>query len=92
MRFLADENFPGAAVAALISAGDDVTWVRIAAPGMADAEVLAWTAREARILLTFDKDFVNWHGDLRCRAKQASYFSASRLRSPGRPDRALSMS
>ena len=42
MRFLANENFPGAAVAAL---------------GASDPDVLAWAAREQRILLTFDKDF-----------------------------------
>jgi predicted nuclease of predicted toxin-antitoxin system len=57
MRFLANENFPGAAVTALESAGHDVVWVRIAAPGTNDPQVLAWAAREGRILLTFDKDF-----------------------------------
>jgi predicted nuclease of predicted toxin-antitoxin system len=31
--------------------------VRIAAPGATDPDVLAWAAREERILLTFDKDF-----------------------------------
>lgn len=57
MRFLANENFPGAAVTALAAAGHDVVWVRIAAPGTTDPDVLAWAAREERILLTFDKDF-----------------------------------
>ena len=57
MRFLANENFPGAAVRALENAGHDVVWVRAAAPGASDPDVLAWAAREARILLTFDKDF-----------------------------------
>ena len=57
MRFLANENFPGAAVAALQAAGHDVVWVRIAAPGTSHPGVLAWAAREERILLTFDKDF-----------------------------------
>jgi predicted nuclease of predicted toxin-antitoxin system len=57
MRFLADENFPGAAVAALSAAGSDVVWIRIAAPGSSDSEVLARAVREERILLTFDKDF-----------------------------------
>ena len=57
MRFLANENFPGAAVAALEAAGHDIVGVRMAAPGMSDPEVLAWAAREHRILLTFDKDF-----------------------------------
>jgi uncharacterized protein DUF5615 len=57
MRFLANENFPGAAVAALEAAGHDVVWIRTAAPGIGDPDVLAWGAREERILLTFDKDF-----------------------------------
>jgi hypothetical protein len=57
MRFLANENFPGAAVSVLESAGHDIAWVRTAAPGTRDREVLAWAARESRILLTFDKDF-----------------------------------
>jgi hypothetical protein len=57
MRFLANENFPGAAVTALAAAGHDVVWVRASAPGTSDADVLAWAGREQRILLTFDKDF-----------------------------------
>ena len=57
LRFLANENFPAAAVASLAAAGHDVVWVRIVAPGMPDPDVLAWAAREHRILLTFDKDF-----------------------------------
>ena len=57
MRFLADENVPGECVAALKLAGHDVVWVRTAAPGITDAEVLAWAAREERLLVTFDKDF-----------------------------------
>jgi hypothetical protein len=55
MRFLANENFPGAAVTALEAAGHDVVWVRTAAPGTSDPDVLAWAARERQ--LTFDKDF-----------------------------------
>ncbi|MEJ2626097.1 MAG: DUF5615 family PIN-like protein [Pseudolabrys sp.] len=57
MRFLADENFPGAAVEQLVQDGHDVVWVRIAGPGATDAEIIAWAAREERVLLTFDKDF-----------------------------------
>ncbi len=57
MRFLANENFPGAAVVALAAAGHDIVWVRIAAPGVSDPEVLAWAVREQRVLLTFDQDF-----------------------------------
>jgi predicted nuclease of predicted toxin-antitoxin system len=57
MRFLADENFPGAAVEALRKIGHDVTWIRIFAPGIGDAEVLKLAAAEGRVVLTFDKDF-----------------------------------
>jgi len=41
MRFLADENFPGTAVTALIAAGHDVVWVRNATPGVSDPDALA---------------------------------------------------
>ena len=57
MRFLANENCPSAAVTALEAAGHEVVWARIAAPGMTYPDMLAWTAREERFLLTFDKDF-----------------------------------
>jgi predicted nuclease of predicted toxin-antitoxin system len=65
MRLLANENFPGDAIAALRKAGHDVIWVRIDAPGISDPEVLAWAQAEDRILITFDKDF----GELAFRAK-----------------------
>ncbi len=64
MRFLADENFPGDVVSALAGRGHDIAWVRTEAPGSADTEVLARAQAEARILLTFDKDF----GELAFRA------------------------
>jgi predicted nuclease of predicted toxin-antitoxin system len=57
MRFLADENFPGAAVDALMRAGHDVVCIGTIAPGMPDREIFEWAARERRIILTFDKDF-----------------------------------
>lgn len=57
MRFLANENVPRSVVEALEEAGHDVLWVRTAAPGTGDSEVLAWAGREQRVLLTFDKDF-----------------------------------
>lgn len=57
MRFLANENIPGALVKALRGAGNDVIWIRTEAPGIHDQEVLARAARDGRILLTFDKDF-----------------------------------
>src|SRR5271169_3448856 len=64
MRFLADENIPGDAVAEIEAAGHDIVWVRTVAPGSKDENVLAWAVREERIILTFDKDF----GELAWRA------------------------
>jgi predicted nuclease of predicted toxin-antitoxin system len=64
MRLLADENFPGEAVTRLMASGHDVFWVRTAASGTSDAEIVAWAHREQRIILTFDKDF----GELAWRA------------------------
>jgi predicted nuclease of predicted toxin-antitoxin system len=57
MRFLADENFPGSAVGSLREAGHDVVWVAADAPSSSDRAVLARAVEEARVLLTFDKDF-----------------------------------
>jgi predicted nuclease of predicted toxin-antitoxin system len=57
MRFLADENFPGDAVTALRTLGQDVLWIRTDAPGITDQDVLARSLKDARVLLTFDKDF-----------------------------------
>ena len=57
MQFLADENFPAAAVSAIRAAGLDVTWVRTDSPGVDDEAVLAQAFRENRVLLTFDLDF-----------------------------------
>jgi hypothetical protein len=57
MKFLANENMPRDAVEALRATGHDVAWVRELGPGMIDREVVAWSRREDRVLLTFDKDF-----------------------------------
>lgn len=57
LRFLANENFPREAVIALRGLGHEVAWVRDERPGISDEVVLAWAGEEARILLTFDKDF-----------------------------------
>ncbi len=65
MRILANANFPGDAVAALSAQGYDVTWIRTDAPGSKDADVLAHAQTEARVLITFEKDF----GELAFRAR-----------------------
>ena len=57
MRFLADENFPGDAVTSLRTSGQDVLWIRTDAPGITDQDVLSRSLEDARVLLTFDKDF-----------------------------------
>ena len=64
MRFLANENFPGDAVAALRVLGHDCLWVRTESPGLKDDAVIAWAERESLVVLTFDKDF----GELAWRA------------------------
>jgi Domain of unknown function (DUF5615) len=60
MRFLADENFRFPAVAALRDRGHDVSSIADDHAGSSDELVAEICDRDARILLTFDKDF----GDL----------------------------
>jgi uncharacterized protein DUF5615 len=48
MRFLADENVPGDAVAELEAAGHDIISIRTVAPGSKDEDVLALAVREKR--------------------------------------------
>ncbi len=68
MRILANENFPGEAVEALRDRGHDVAWVRTDSPGSTDRDVVHRAAAEARLLITFDKDF----GELAFRAGRSS--------------------
>ncbi len=68
MRILANENFPGEAIAALRARGHDVAWVRTDAPGSSDVQVLERAQREHRIVVTFDKDF----GELAFRSRLPS--------------------
>lgn len=67
--FLADENFPGVAVAALRARGYDVVWIHEVAPGATDESVLERAVAEQRLLLTFDKDF----GELTFRYRRAGF-------------------
>jgi predicted nuclease of predicted toxin-antitoxin system len=57
VRLLANENVPAAAVEVLKAAGHDVFWVRREMPGSSEHDVLARAERDARVLVTFDKDF-----------------------------------
>ena len=57
MRILADANMNENAVALLRDGGHDVVWVKEEQPRALDPNVLAWSTREERLLITFDKDF-----------------------------------
>ncbi len=56
-RLLADQNVPGAVVAALRQQGHDVAWILEEAPGSPDPDVLERAQRDMRVVVTFDKDF-----------------------------------
>jgi predicted nuclease of predicted toxin-antitoxin system len=57
MRFLADEGVDAAIVSAIRSDGHDVRWMAEELEGSTDDVVLDSAARDARILITEDKDF-----------------------------------
>ena len=57
MRILANENVPGDAVELLRHRGHDVRWARTDMPAAPDEHVLRVAVAEARLLITFDKDF-----------------------------------
>jgi Domain of unknown function (DUF5615) len=69
MRFLANENFPGAAVAALVAAGHDVVWIRTTAPGSTDREVLAQPLTMNAFFSRSTRISVNLPRRLRCRQR-----------------------
>lgn len=57
MRFLIDENMSPVIAALLRNAGHDVIAVGVESPRLPDPDVMAWAARENRMLATFDTDF-----------------------------------
>ena len=57
MRFVADENSPRPAVAALREQGFDLAWIAEDCPGVSDEQVLERCTADSRTLLTLDKDF-----------------------------------
>lgn len=57
MRAIANENVPWPVVDELRRRGHDIAWVVECGQGMSDRSVLALAQREARVVLTFDKDF-----------------------------------
>ena len=57
MRFLADENIAGSIVERLRDAGHDCLSVKESMTGAPDVDILARAMAEARVVVTFDKDF-----------------------------------
>jgi predicted nuclease of predicted toxin-antitoxin system len=57
VRFLADESCDARVVEALRRAGHDVLAVAESAAGAGDPDILAWSRRDQRILVTEDRDF-----------------------------------
>jgi predicted nuclease of predicted toxin-antitoxin system len=57
MRFLANENFPYPSTLLLRQAGHDVICIAELFPSWKDRQVLEYAVREARIILTFDRDY-----------------------------------
>jgi predicted nuclease of predicted toxin-antitoxin system len=57
MRFLANENFPLAGIILLRTVGQDVVAVIQETPGARDSEILQRAAADARVILTFDRDY-----------------------------------
>jgi hypothetical protein len=78
MRFLADENFPKAAVTALRRAGVAVDWALETAPGAPDTTVVARALETGAVILTFDKDF----GELARQTKPTAGFGVLLFRLP----------
>lgn len=57
MKFLANENIPVELVNELRKLGYDILKVDEIKKGMKDREVIEFSHKEERILITFDKDF-----------------------------------
>lgn len=56
-KLLADENIPARMIDALRAEGFDVLSIQETTPGISDANVLRLAVDQARILLTFDRDY-----------------------------------
>lgn len=57
MRLLADENIPLKAIHLLRNNGHDILSISESQPQTADEDILELAEKDARIVLTFDKDF-----------------------------------
>jgi predicted nuclease of predicted toxin-antitoxin system len=66
-RFLADENLPRACVAAMRTAGYDVSWICEQTTALSDEDVCRMATDQDRVIVSNDKDF----GDLVMRFRKA---------------------
>ena len=57
MNILVDVSAGRIIAATIRGLGHDTLFVRDRDPGMPDVEILAWAAREGRLVVTMDKDF-----------------------------------
>jgi len=71
MRIIANENVMATVISAHRKRGHDVLWVKEAMPKAADDAILARAQAEQRLVLTHDKDFVNWRFVTVCRQPAA---------------------
>lgn len=74
MKLLADENFRGAIVRALLRRRSDLDLVRVPDVGLAgadDSTILVWAAAEGRLVLTHDAATLIGHAYNRIAAGQA---------------------
>ncbi|MCY3687432.1 MAG: DUF5615 family PIN-like protein [Gammaproteobacteria bacterium] len=57
MKFIANENFPAPSVLALRELGHDVISASELCPGAPDSHILKIAHEEARVVITFDRDY-----------------------------------
>jgi len=79
MGFLADENVPQSVIGALRDRGHDVLAVREVLRGADDRTLLRRAQHDARVVLTFDKDF----GELAFRARLPATYGVILFRPSG---------
>lgn len=81
-QFLANENVPVAAIEAARAAGHDLQSIREIDPGASDESVLARSVSDARVHITFDKDFGKMVFGLGATSSCGIILMRPRLRSP----------
>ena len=65
MKILADENIPNFVIVALRRKGYEVLDLKQKSRGAKDKEVIRIAKKEKSLLLTFDKDFIDYYNQLK---------------------------